>query len=475
MYVHLLGLARAPTQPPAGEEPAVQVVTIETPELGDRSYVVGEGGPGSEALVIDPQRDLDRVEAVLAERGWTCVLVLDTHLHNDYVSGALELARRTGAAYGLQGREEVAFDRCAIHDGDVLSVGTLEVTVLETPGHTENHVSFAVGHHGQPTAVFSGGALLYGSVGRTDLVSPDRTEHLAHAQFHSARRLAHHPDDTALYPTHGFGSMCSAGPASGATSSTIGAERHSNIALTSDDEDAFVATMIAGLTAYPAYYAHMGPRNSAGPDGADLTAPEPVDADTLAKRIAAGEWVVDLRDRTAYAAGHLTGSIGIALGQQFATYLGWLIPWGTPLTLVGASPQQVADAQRQLVRIGIDRPAGAATGTLAELAAASGTRSYPQRTFTDLARVLADHPGTAVLDVRRDDEHATGAISGSVHIPLHALLERLDEVPPGRLWVHCAAGFRASIAASLLDRAGRDVVFIDDEWQHAAQAGLQIT
>ncbi len=452
----------------------MQVVTIETPELGDRSYVVGEGGPGSEALVVDPQRDLDRVEAVLAERGWTCVLVVDTHLHNDYVSGALELARRTGATYGLQGREEVAFERCAIHDGDILSVGTLEVRVLETPGHTENHVSFVVGHHGQPTAVFSGGSLLYGSVGRTDLVHPDRTEHLAHAQFHSARRLAHHPDDAALYPTHGFGSMCSAGPSSGADTSTLGAERQTNDALTAPDEDQFVARLLAGLTAYPAYYAHMGPLNTAGPTGADLSPAEPVDADTLAKRIAAGEWVVDLRDRTAYAAEHLTGSVGIALGQQFATYLGWVIPWGTPLTLIGDTPEQVADAQRQLVRIGIDRPAGAATGPVDELAAGTGTRAYPQRTFADLAQALAEDAGTVVLDVRRDDERATGGIVGSTHVPLHSLLDRLDDVPPGRLWVHCAAGFRASIAASLLDRAGRDVVFIDDEWEHAADHGLPI-
>lgn len=452
----------------------MKVVTVETPELGDRSYVVGEGGPGSEALVIDPQRDLDRVEAVLAEHGWTCVLVLDTHLHNDYVSGALELAHRTGAAYGLQGRDEVGFDRCALHDGDILSVGTLEVRVLETPGHTENHVSFVVGHHGQPTAVFSGGSLLYGSVGRTDLVHPDRTEHLAHAQFHSARRLAHHSDDAELYPTHGFGSMCSAGPASGADTSKIGAERRSNDALTTEDEDAFVAGLIAGLTAYPAYYAHVGPLNTAGPNAADLSVPEPVDADELAKRIAAGEWVVDLRDRTAYAVEHLAGSVGIALGQQFATYLGWVIPWGTPLTLIGEDPAQVADAQRQLVRIGIDRPAGAATGPVGELAAATGARGYPRRRFTDLAQAGSEDPGPIVLDVRRDDERAGGGIAGSVHVPLHGLLERLDEVPPGRLWVHCAAGFRASIAASLLDRAGRDVVLIDDDWEHAAEAGLRI-
>ena len=448
----------------------MKVVTIETPELGDRSYVVGEGGPGGEALVIDPQRDLDRVDAVLAAEGWTCVLVLETHLHNDYVTGGLELARRTGAAYAVQGREQVAFERCAVHDGDLLTVGSLEVRVLETPGHTDNHVAYVVGHHGQPTAVFSGGSLLYGAVGRTDLVAPDRTDHLTHAQYHSARRIADLPDDAELYPTHGFGSMCSSGGSSGAAASTIGQERQINVALTEPDEERFVCELIAGLTAYPAYYAHMGNRNADGPTAADLSAPEIVDADEIGKRIAAGEWVVDLRDRTAYAAEHLAGSVGVALGVQFATYLGWLIPWGTPLTLIGDSAGQVAEAQRQLVRIGIDRPAGARTGTLTELAGRTEVRGYPQRSFV----ALAAEPGAVVLDVRRDDERATGAIAGSVHIPLHSLLSRLDEVPAGRLWVHCAAGFRASVAASLLDRAGHDVVFIDDDWEHAAAAGLQV-
>jgi len=154
-----------------------------------------------------------------------------------------------------------------------------------------------------------------------------------------------------------------------------------------------------------------------------------VDADTLAKRIAAGEWVVDLRDRTAYATEHLAGSVGIALGQQFATYLGWVIPWGTPLTLIGQDAAQVADAQRQLVRIGIDRPA--ATGPVDVLAASTGTRAYPQRTFVDRARALAEDADTVVLDVRRDDERATGGIVGPTYVPLHSLLNRLDDVPPG--------------------------------------------
>jgi rhodanese-related sulfurtransferase len=215
----------------------------------------------------------------------------------------------------------------------------------------------------------------------------------------------------------------------------------------------------------------MGARNSQGPGPADLSAPQPVEPQELVTRIEAGEWVVDLRDRTAYAAAHLGGSIGISLGQQFSTYLGWLIPWGTPLTLIGGTAQQVSDAQRQLVRIGIDRPAGAAVGPPDVLAGAEQIRSYPRVSFTELAEAV-NRDGIVVLDVRRDDEHASGSIPGSVHVPLHSLLDRLDEVPPGQLWVHCASGFRASIAASLLERGGYDVVLVDDEYSAAVESGL---
>jgi rhodanese-related sulfurtransferase len=180
-------------------------------------------------------------------------------------------------------------------------------------------------------------------------------------------------------------------------------------------------------------------------------------------RIAGGAWVIDLRSQQAFAAEHIEGTIGIALGQHFATYLGWLIPWETPLTLLGESAQQITDAQRQLVRIGIDRPKGAAVGTPEGLAKDSALHSYPTATFEDLART----PGVVVLDVRRDDERAVGHIPGSAHIPIHMLLGRLNELPHGQLWVHCASGYRASIAASLLDRSGRAVVLIDDSIENA--------
>lgn len=445
----------------AREEKPVQVEVVSTEELGDRSYIAHDG---EVALVIDPQRDIDRIEAVLAERGLRCALVAETHIHNDYVSGGLELARRTGATYVVAAVDDVDFDRRAARDGDELEAGRLRVIVVSTPGHTDGHLAYIVSDEEGPPVVFSGGSLLYGSVGRTDLVDPTRTDELTRAQFRSARRLVGLlADEVAVYPTHGFGSFCSSGSSSSDTTSTIGVERGRNDALVTDDEDDFVAKLVAGLTAYPSYYGHMGPRNQDGAGPIDLSPPTPTDAVELAQRIAEGEWVVDLRSKTAYAAEHLAGTIGIGLGQHFSTYLGWLIPWGSPLTLIAEGSEEIADAQRQLVRIGIERPTGAAIGSPRDLAADHEVRSYPTATFPDLAR----QPDAIVLDVRRDDEWVKGHISGATHLPLHALVERRNEVPDGRLWVHCASGYRASIAASLLDRAGHDVVLVDDDFEHA--------
>jgi hydroxyacylglutathione hydrolase len=327
----------------------------------------------------------------------------------------------------------------------------------------------------RPPAVFTGGSLLFGSVGRTDLVDPARTHELTHAQYHSARRLAAElPDESPVFPTHGFGSFCSSGTAAGGDDSTIAVERLRNDALISDDEDTFVERLIANLTAYPAYYVHMGPLNLLGPAAPDLSAPAPVDAAELAQRISAGDWVVDLRDRVAYAADHLNGTVSIALGDQFATYLGWLAPWGTPITLVGESPEQIAAAQRQLVRIGIDRLGGAATGSLDELTAAQSERRSYRRVDFAQARVQIS-AGDVVLDIRRDDEWADGHIADAVHVPLADLAARLGELPDGTVWVHCESGLRASIGASLIDRSGRDVVYIDDDYAHAAVAGFVTT
>ncbi|MCW2585554.1 MAG: putative Rhodanese-related sulfurtransferase, partial [Frankiales bacterium] len=302
-------------------------------------------------------------------------------------------------------------------------------------------------------------------------VGPEHTDALTRAQYHSVRRLAAElPADAVVLPTHGFGSFCAATPTSG-TASTIGEQAELNPALTLD-EQTYLATLLAGLDAFPAYYAHMAPANRRGPAPVDLSSPEPVDGRQLRERIDAGEWVVDLRDRTAFAAGHLAGSLGFELSQPFVTYLGWTIPWGTPLTLIGESAEQVAAAQRELVRIGIDRLAGAAIGDVRDLAGVEGLRAYPVRDFTDLADVLVRGP-VHVLDARRHDERAAGAIAGSLHIPLHELVDRVDELPEGELWVHCASGYRASIAAAMLDRLGQRVVLIDDAYEAARALGLE--
>ncbi|TVT51364.1 MBL fold metallo-hydrolase [Amycolatopsis rhizosphaerae] len=445
-----------------------EIVAIDTPSLGDRSYLVHDG---EVAFVVDPQRDIDRVLSLLEDRGVRLEHVFETHVHNDYVTGGLALARAAGAVYHVNAADQVAFEYTPIEPGDEVAVGSaMRVRAMDTPGHTFTHLAYVLEAPDETPAVFTGGSLLFGSTGRPDLLGPAHTGELVHAQYASAQRLAAElPDETRIYPTHGFGSFCASTPTQG-EESTIGREKRINPALTRD-ERSYVDELLSGLDAYPAYYAHMGPANAAGPDAPDLTPPQRAEADELRRRIEAGEWVVDLRHRTAFAAGHVGGSLNFGLDLNFATYLGWLIPWGTPLTLLGETAEQVAEAQRELVRIGIDRLEAAATGSPREWAGGRPLGSFPTARFGDLAQVRHHRP-VVVLDVRRNQEWHTRHIEGAVHIPLHELLERLPEVPDGEVWVHCHSGYRASIAASVLAAAGRQVVAVDDDYDEASSVGL---
>ncbi|MFD5910733.1 rhodanese-like domain-containing protein [Streptomyces massasporeus] len=449
------------------------VDTLELEGLGNRCHVAG--GPGA-AVVVDPPRDIDQVIATAARRGVRIAYVVETHVHNDYVSGGLELARVTGAAYLVPAGAHVSFDRIPVADGDTVAVDErLTLRALATPGHTPHHTSYVLEEDGHAVAAFTGGSLLIGSVGRPDLVEPRLTERLARAQHASAHRLADElDDDVPVLPTHGFGSFCSSSQATG-EATTIGRERRTNDALTTD-VDTFVAEMLARLDDVPAYYAHMGPANAAGPAPVDLTPPRRADGEEIASRLAAGEWVVDLRSRVAFAEGHVAGSFNFEGRGQLATYLAWLIPWGKPVTLLAGTPEQLADAQRELTRVGIDRPAAAASGDPADWVRA-GDRlvSFPRARFADLAELRGRGERVVVLDVRRAAERAGGFVEGSVHIPIHELHGRIGEVPGGTVWVHCAGGMRAAIAASLLDAAGRDVVAVDDGFDAAAEAGLPLT
>ena len=450
-------------------------MTIQTPSLGDRSYLVTDGATG---FVVDPQRDIDRVLALAAGRGISVTHVFETHIHNDYVTGGLALARATGAVYHVNAADAVGFERDPVADGDVVPVGrSMRVRVIATPGHTFTHLAYALEDalSGEVVAVFTGGSLLHGSAGRPDLLGAEHAPALAAAQRRSLRRLAATlPDRAVVYPTHGFGSFCAAGPAaSGADGSTIGDERRANPALALDS-DAYVAGMLAGLDDYPAYYAQMGPANAACPAASDLAPPALSGVAQIRRRVAEGEWVVDLRSRRAFAAGHLPGSLSFEYGDNLVANLGWLLPPGTPLTLIGESPGQVADAQRDLTRIGIDRIAGMAGPPREWRGEVPRLASYPVSDFEALAAISRDQP-VAVLDVRRRLEWSAGHIEGALHVPLHRLPGRLADLPPDPVWVHCQAGYRASVAASLLDAAGHVVTAIDDDFGNAARAGLPVT
>ena len=435
----------------------INVLTLDTPELGDRSYVLHDGRVG---VVVDPQRDGERLLDAVTAAGVRIACVAETHIHNDYVSGGWAMAHRLGVPYLVAAAEDVDFERRPVRDGDEIPIATgFSLRVVATPGHTPHHVSYVALEHGLPVMACTGGSLLFGSVGRTDLIGPDRTEPLAHAQYRSAHTLARLPGSVEVLPTHGFGSFCSVG-SSAVDASTIGEQRVANLVFRARDEEEFVTTLLAALGDYPLYYHRMGPANRRGAPEPDLSPPPDLDAGEVGRMAAAGAWVVDLRARGNFAARHLPGSVNIELDTPFTTYLGWLLPDATPLVLMAEHRKSIAGAQVDLARIGIDELAGSYVGPLPPVTAPPAAGSYPVRAFTDLARVVAD-PDHVALDVRRIEEWEQGHLDGAVNIPLHHLEGRMEEIPPGTVWVHCAAGYRAGIAASLLARRGRDVVLVD--------------
>ena len=349
----------------------MEVIVIETPQLGDRSYLVHDG---SVALVIDPQRDTDRIEAAARDAGVAITHVAETHMHNDYITGGLILARAHGASYLVNAADPVgvrahARSRTAKRSGWARS----RSRPSPRPGHTHTHLSFIVDDGGKQ-AVFSGGSLLYGSVGRTDLVAEADTVGLTHDQYASVRRLAAEAGpDAALFPTHGFGSFCSSGPAS--RRPVLHHRRAAHRQPRPDGPRRGPLRPRAHRQPHgptPRYYAHMSPANVRGPGPAELAVPESLDAAELTRRLDGGEWVVDLRRRVAFASSHLKGSVSFEYGSgsSFTTYLGWVLPWGEQLTLVG-SREDIENAIRDLSRIGIESP-DAAVGTEPHAAGAAG-------------------------------------------------------------------------------------------------------
>jgi glyoxylase-like metal-dependent hydrolase (beta-lactamase superfamily II)/rhodanese-related sulfurtransferase len=429
-----------------------------TPGLGDNSYLLISGG---EAVVVDPQRDAWRFLAAADSRQLRVRYVVETHVHNDYVSGALEIRAAAGAEIAAPARGKYEFPHRPMAEGEAVRIGALRVVAWETPGHTPEHLSWLVYEDGRqdPVAVFGGGSLIVGSAGRTDLLGPGVTDELTRAQFRSLRRLATLPPTVQLLPTHGAGSFCTASVGSMDRTSTIGAELRSNPALAARDEEGFLRQQLAGLRAYPAYYAHMAAINRAGPLVLGrLPAVAAVGPAEVARRLESGAWLIDARDRRTFAAAHVPGAINIELDSTFGTYVGWLTPFNAPLLLLLPEPvsEALAEAVTQLIRIGYERLLGYVAGGLeAWQSQGRPVRSFPIAGVDDLCRAyLAGQPIQA-LDVRQPVEWEAGHIPGSLRIHLGDVPARLGEIPADReVWTTCASGHRASMAASLLDRAG---------------------
>ena len=438
---------------------SLTVISLDTPTLGDRGYIAHDG---KIALVVDPQRDIDRVEQVLSENNLTLGAVVETHMHNDYVSGGLVLSQNYQATYITSAEDPVAFKRTAAHDLEEFAIGSFGIQALHTPGHTFTHLSYVLhDESGKAIGIFTGGSLLHGSTGRPDLLGDSFAAELARLQHGSAHRVTELLEEsTPIYPTHGFGSFCAATSTSG-NSSTVKDEKLGNPALLLPVEQ-FVTQTLAGLDDFPAYYKHMGPRNHAGAAPIDLSELSRLSTDELLKTIASDAWVVDLRDKEQWAKGHLAGTVNFGVSGSFATYLGWLFPYEKELVLISDQAEQIALAQRELVRIGIDRPKASFLGDVRTI---GGTVPTPLVQFKDVPVILSDS-SIRVLDVRRNSERETSHIANSSHIPLHELAQRMSELSTNKtLWVHCAGAYRASIAASIIQNAGLSVVLINEPYE----------
>ena len=410
--------------------------------LGNSAYLVDLGD--GRALAVDVSRDLRAVHAAAERRGLRVAFAADTHLHADFLSGAVQLGHEQGATVLASAAGRRAFAHTALGDGDEVDLGGLTLRALATPGHTDEHVSFLLLDGSRELGVFTGGSLIVGSAARTDLLGDERTEELARAQYRSLRRLVTLPDEVAVWPTHGAGSFCSA-PSGAERTTTIGAQKRSNPLLAAD-EDSFVARLTGSLGSYPAYFARLAEVNRRGPV---VLAGEPVlpglTADAVSALLADGAQVVDVRPAADYAAGHVPGAISIPLRDQFASWLGWLLPDDVPLVFVVNDDQDLGEIVWQAYKIGYERLAGLLAGGMA------AWRGEQRRT----AFVPADRvPAAPYLDVRQRGEYESGHVAGAVHIELGDLAAHAGDVPDGAV-VACGHGERAMTAASVLERAGR--------------------
>lgn len=439
--------------------------------LSQYSYAVGCKAFGGVAIV-DPRRDIDVYLDYAATTGVQIQYVLETHVHADFASGARELAERTGArllvsAFDRDELYEVRFPHEELPDRHSIVLGSARLLSRHTPGHTPEHMSFVVYDTARseqaPQLMLSGDFLFVGSLGRPDLLGEEAKRGLASRLYDSVQALSDLPDGLEIHPGHGSGSMCGAGM-SDRPMSTLGFERVTNPYLRAGlGRDEFVAKILGNVPPFPPYYRRMKEVNSKGlPALNGLPGLKALEVPEFKARLERGHVIVDLRDQLAFGGGHIPGAFGVGAGSDLSTWAAWVVPYDTPILLVAEDEARVAPSVRALVRVGLDGVEGYLRGGMAAWSAAGLPESHtPQLTPSELHQRVASGERFRIVDVRSDGEWTRGHIDGARHIMGGFLAERAAELRDGNtpVAVVCAMGYRSTVAASVLERAGIHPVY----------------
>jgi glyoxylase-like metal-dependent hydrolase (beta-lactamase superfamily II)/rhodanese-related sulfurtransferase len=447
------------------------------PGIAHSSYLLGAS---STCAVIDPRRDIEIYLKAAKDLNLKITHILQTHLHADFVSGHLDLARATGAWIVIPKRAGAAFEHIPVSEGDSLQLEDVRLEVLETPGHTPEHVTYVARDFArgpEPVSIFCGDTLFVGDVGRPDLF-PGKAVELARLLYESLHsKILALPDFCEVYPAHGSGSLC--GRSMGAKrESTIGYERRFNEALRKTDREAFVHSLTSGMPAAPDHFGRCSRINREGPVlVASLPLPVFLDPSSFSEKMASPETIVlDIRDYSAFGGNHIPGSINLDLGGNFATFAGWILPPEKEILLVSDRPETVEAATTWLRRVGLDRVTAALEGSIFAWAKAGlPTWHVPQISPFELQDLISSAAASfTILDVRSPAEYEGFHLSQAVNIPVSDLRTRFEELDPGsRIVTVCGTGHRSSLAASLLLQRGfKNVYNLAGGMMGFASAGL---
>ena len=426
--------------------------------LAHASYLIGSEG---EAVVVDPQRDIDEYLAEASAQGLQIKYVVETHLHADFVSGHQEIAARTGAEIIFGEKADFAFEHRAVREGDEISIGKLTLRFIETPGHTPEGICILVtdtSDPSEPQKLLTGDTLFIGDVGRPDLAggkgyTPQTMAEMMYDSLHG--KLLKLPDSVEVYPAHGAGSMCGKNM-SKETSSTIGEQRKFNYALQPMSKEDFVAMMTADLPEAPSYFPKDAEINRSGArELSELQPPTPLTPQQVLELRDQGNVLLDVRSAADFGAGHVPGSMNIGLGGQFAMWAGSLIPLNAPIVIIADTGAQVDESVVRLARVGIENVKGYLSGGVQNWREVGlAVASIEQVSVAQLKEQMANSD-LQIIDVRRPGEFSNGHVPHAFNAPLGSFDKSLGPLEKDKLTaVICAGGYRSSAAASLLQKQG---------------------